>query len=49
MNTCLQFLQNVMDTMYDISQFEIISGISIWTILFFTMISATFFTAFTRR
>lgn len=49
MNTCLEFLEEVIDTIYSITLFEIIPGISIWTMLFYSLLAAAMFTVFTRR
>lgn len=49
MNTCLAFLREVMTDMYNIAQFEIIPGITIWTILLFSLFASVLFTVFSRR
>lgn len=49
MNVCLQFLKAVMDDLYNISLFEIIPGITIWTILLYTLFASVIFTVFSRR
>lgn len=49
MQTCLDFLVGVVDTVYTITQFQIIPGITIFTVLFYTMLGAAIWTSFLRR
>lgn len=49
MNTCLTFLREVMTDMYNITQFEIISGVTIWTVLLYSLFASVLFTVFSRR
>lgn len=49
MNVCLQFLEAVLDDLYNITLFEIIPGISIWTVLLYSLFASVLFTLFSRR
>ena len=49
METCMHFLRGVVDTVYTITQFQIIPGITIWTVLFYSMLGAAIWTSFLRR
>lgn len=49
MSVCLEFLEAVMDDLYNITLFEIIPGITIWTVLLYTLFASVLFTLFSRR
>lgn len=49
METCMQFLEGVIDTIYTCTQFQIIPGITIFTVLFYTLLGAAIWTSFLRR
>lgn len=43
------FLQNVTEDLYQILQYEIISGIRLWTVFFYCLLATSFYSVFTRR
>lgn len=49
MNICLDFLRNVTVDLFMLLTFEIIPGISIWTLFFYSLLASSIFTVFTRR
>lgn len=49
METCLNFLEEVINCIYNITLFEIIPGITIWTVLFYSLLATALFTAYTRK
>lgn len=49
MQHCLDFLKISVDFLYTVMKFQIIPGITIWTVLFYNLLLIVIFTAFTRR
>lgn len=49
MQNCLDFLKTSVDFMYTVMNFQIIPGITIWTVFFYNLLLIVIYTAFTRR
>lgn len=49
MQTCLDFLEISVEFVAMVMRFQIIPGVTIWTMLLYNLLLVVFVTAFTRR